>query len=43
MGETIMAINTANKNGTTNEEAIFSPAITITKAANTMRNLAMGA
>jgi hypothetical protein len=38
-----MAINTANKNGTTNEEAIFSPETTITKAAKTIKNLAIGA
>jgi hypothetical protein len=38
-----MAIKTANKKGTTIEEAIFSPETTITKAANTIKNLAIGA
>jgi hypothetical protein len=38
-----MAIKTANKKGTTIEEAILRPATTITKAADTIRNLAIGA
>lgn len=41
-GDTIMAINTANKKGTKKGAAIFIPATTMTKAAVTTKKLEKG-